>query len=203
MDAMLEVSGKLGLPDQDLFGRIIAMPDVLCVEEGEEDQAAVRALLAQAMDEAFQQIVTMRLAEGNRLCADLICKLDCLAALVERISERAPRVVEEYRTKLHRRLADLLNGEIDEARFQTEVAVFADRAAIDEELVRLRSHIAHIREIAATPEPAGRKLDFLAQELNREVNTIGSKALDGEIATLVISAKGEIEKIREQVQNIE
>ena len=109
----------------------------------------------------------------------------------------------EYRAKLQQRIAALTEGEIDEARLLTEVAIFADRAAIDEELVRLKSHAAAIRETAALAEPVGRKLDFLVQELNREVNTIGSKASDTAIAQAVVSAKGEIEKLREQVQNVE
>ena len=202
-DAIETVGTALGMPGQDIFREIIGMPDVLCVEEGEEDQEAVRGLLSEALSQALDQILRMRQTEGDRLSSDLLQKVDGLEELVNQIRTRAPLVVEEYRTKLHRRLTDLLNGEIDEIRFQMEVAIFADKAAIDEELVRLGSHIAHIREIAAAPGTAGRKLDFLAQELNREINTIGSKASDGEIASLVITAKGEIEKIREQVQNIE
>lgn len=202
-DAIAEIGKALDVSEHDMFREIVSMPDVLCIEEGEEDQEAVRTLLRAALESALNQIVGMRQLEGERLSRDLLQKVDGLEVLVNQIGTRAPAVVDEYRTKLHRRLTDLLNGEIDEARFQTEVAIFADKAAIDEELVRLGSHIAHIREIVAGPETAGRKLDFLAQELNREVNTIGSKASDGEIASLVIAAKGEIEKIREQVQNIE
>ena len=112
-------------------------------------------------------------------------------------------VFEEYRAKLHQRISSLLEGELDETRFATEVALFADRAAIDEELVRLVSHIGQIRATVELDEPVGRKLDFLVQELNREVNTIGSKASDAAIAQAVVQAKGEIEKLREQVQNVE
>ena len=130
-------------------------------------------------------------------------KLDAIDGLRESIATRAPTVVEEYRAKLSQRLSALLSGDIDEARFATEVAIFADRAAIDEELVRLSSHMAQLRATAELDEPVGRKLDFLVQELNREVNTIGSKASDAQIAGCVVAAKGEIEKLREQVQNIE
>lgn len=202
-EAIGEIRQALDEPEQSVLREILAMPDVLSVVEGEEDQDAVRGLVRRALEETLGQILIMREAEGRRLAADLMLKVDTLSGIVEAISARAPRVVEEYRTKLHRRLQDLLNGELDESRFQTEVAIFADKAAIDEELVRLRAHIVHIHDIVAGTEPAGRKLDFLAQELNREVNTIGSKASDGEIASMVIAAKAEIEKIREQVQNFE
>jgi len=202
-EAIGEIRQALGEPEQSVLREILAMPDVLSVVEGEEDQDAVRGLVRRALEETLGQILIMREAEGKRLASDLMLKVDTLSGIVEAISARAPLVVEEYRTKLHRRLQDLLNGELDESRFQTEVAIFADKAAIDEELVRLRAHIVHIHDIVAGTEPAGRKLDFLAQELNREVNTIGSKASDGEIASMVIAAKAEIEKIREQVQNFE
>ncbi|MBO5534421.1 MAG: YicC family protein [Clostridia bacterium] len=202
-EAIGEIRQALDEPQQSVLREILAMPDVLSVVEGEEDQDAVRGLVRRALEETLGQILIMREAEGRRLASDLMLKVDTLSGIVEAISARAPLVVEEYRTKLHRRLQDLLNGELDESRFQTEVAIFADKAAIDEELVRLRAHIVHIHDIVAGTEPAGRKLDFLAQELNREVNTIGSKASDGEIASMVIAAKAEIEKIREQVQNFE
>lgn len=202
-EAIGEIRQALDEPEQSVLREILAMPDVLSVVEGEEDQDAVRGLVRRALEETLGQILIMREAEGKRLASDLMLKVDTLSGIVEAISARAPLVVEEYRTKLHRRLQDLLNGELDESRFQTEVAIFADKAAIDEELVRLRAHIVHIHDIVAGTEPAGRKLDFLAQELNREVNTIGSKASDGEIASMVIAAKAEIEKIREQVQNFE
>lgn len=179
------------------------LPDVLTVSERQEDQDALRALLQHALEKALDQLCAMRELEGANMRADILSKMDAIASLREQIASRAPRVVEEYREKLRARLGALLSGELDEARFATEVAIFADRAAIDEELVRLGSHIAQIRETAAMQEPVGRKLDFLVQELNREVNTIGSKASDAQIAQHVVAAKGEIEKLREQVQNIE
>ena len=179
------------------------LPDVLTVSEKQEDQDALRALLQHALEKALDQLCAMRELEGANMRADILSKMDAIASLREQIASRAPRVVEEYREKLRARLGALLSGELDEARFATEVAIFADRAAIDEELVRLGSHIAQIRETAAMQEPVGRKLDFLVQELNREVNTIGSKASDAQIAQHVVAAKGEIEKLREQVQNIE
>ena len=179
------------------------LPDVLSVQEREEDQDAVRALFERALAGALDALIAMREREGERLRGDVLEKLDALGALREKIAERAPGVVEDYRERLSQRLAQMLSGEIDEARLATEVAIFADRAAIDEELVRLGSHIAQVRETVELAEPVGRKLDFLVQELGREVNTIGSKAQDTEIAQCVVQAKGEIEKLREQVQNIE
>ena len=179
------------------------LPDVLSVQEREEDQDAVRALFERALAGALDALIAMREREGERLRGDVLEKLDALGALREKIAARAPGVVEDYRERLSQRLAQMLSGEIDEARLATEVAIFADRAAIDEELVRLGSHIAQVRETVELAEPVGRKLDFLVQELGREVNTIGSKAQDTEIAQCVVQAKGEIEKLREQVQNIE
>ena len=134
---------------------------------------------------------------------DILDKISKIEGIRDAIAVRAPLVVEEYRIKLKERIAALTEGEVDEARLLTEIAIFADRAAIDEELVRLLSHTAQIRKTVELSEPVGRKLDFLVQELNREVNTIGSKAMDAEIAQYVVQAKGEIEKLREQVQNIE
>ena len=162
-----------------------------------------RALFERALEGALDGLIGMREQEGERMCEDILEKIGNIERLRDGIAERAPLVVCEYRDKLQQRIAALTEGEIDEARLMTEVAIFADRAAIDEELVRLKSHAAAIRETAALAEPVGRKLDFLVQELNREVNTIGSKASDTAIAQAVVSAKGEIEKLREQVQNVE
>lgn len=179
------------------------LPDVLAVQESEEDQDAVRALFCRALDGAIDSLIAMREREGEQMQADAMEKLAAIDALREQIARRAPCVVEDYRDKLRARVSQLLEEEIDEARLAMEVALFADRAAIDEELVRLHSHIAQARDAAGQREPAGRKLDFLVQEMGREINTIGSKAQDAQIAALVIAAKGELEKLREQVQNIE
>lgn len=180
-----------------------SMPDVLTVQEREEDQDAVRALFERALDGALDGLCAMREREGENLRRDLLEKADNLEALRAQIALRAPQVVDEYRDKLRQRMAALVEGEIDEARLLTEIALFADRAAIDEELVRLLSHIGQLRAAAGEGQSVGRKLDFLTQEMGREVNTIGSKASDAEIARLVVAAKGEIEKLREQVQNVE
>lgn len=201
--ALGELAAAVGR-DADLpLAEYARMPDVLTVQEKDEDQQAVRALFVRALDGALDGLIQMREQEGERMRADMLEKLNAIDGLRETIAARAPAVVEEYREKLSQRIAALTDGELDEARLLTEVALFADRAAIDEELVRLKSHLDALRDTAQMAEPVGRKLDFLVQELNRETNTIGSKASDTAIAQAVVAAKGEIEKLREQVQNIE
>ncbi len=146
----------------------------------------------------------MRLSEGKRLAKDLNCKIDLVKQLVCQIEERAPYVIDEYRQRLQERLKDLLQGtSLNQERFEAEVAIFADRCTIDEEIVRLFSHVDQFRQSLNQNEPIGRKLDFLIQEMNREVNTIGSKANDLFITQLVLKLKSELERIREQVQNLE
>jgi len=201
--AVGELSAALGRESDLPLSDYTRLPDVLTVQEKEEDQQTVRALFERALCGALDGLVTMREQEGERMRADILEKIGNIERIRDRVAERAPLVVADYRDKLHQRIAALTEGEIDEARLITEVAIFADRAAIDEELVRLLSHAAAIRAAAEMTEPVGRKLDFLVQELNREVNTIGSKASDTMIAQAVVSAKGEIEKLREQVQNVE
>lgn len=201
--AVAELSAALGRESELPLSDYTRLPDVLTVQEKEEDQQAVRELFERALCGALDGLVTMREQEGERMCADILEKIGNIERIRERVAERAPLVVAEYRDKLHQRIAALTEGEIDEARLITEVAIFADRAAIDEELVRLLSHTTAIRATVELAEPVGRKLDFLVQELNREVNTIGSKASDTAIAQAVVEAKGEIEKLREQVQNVE
>ena len=201
--AVRELSLALGKEESLPLSDYVRLPDVLTVEERDEDQAAVRSLFERALDGALLELSAMREREGEAMRADILEKTANVASIRDGIALRAPLVVEEYRAKLHQRIASLLEGELDEARFATKVALFADRAAIDEELVRLVSHIGQIRATVELAEPVGRKLDFLVQELNREVNTIGSKASDAAIAQAVVQAKGEIEKLREQVQNVE
>ncbi|MED9820628.1 MAG: YicC/YloC family endoribonuclease [Christensenellales bacterium] len=201
--ALEELAAAVGR-DADLpLAEYARLPDVLTVQEKDEDQQAVRELFVRALDGALDGLIQMREQEGERMRADMLEKLDAIDGLRETIAVRAPMVVNEYREKLSQRIAALTDGELDEARLLTEVALFADRAAIDEELVRLKSHLDALRDTTQMAEPVGRKLDFLVQELNRETNTIGSKASDTAIAQAVVAAKGEIEKLREQVQNIE
>ena len=156
------------------------------------------------MTEAIENLKAMRFKEGERLKLDLSSRMDTMTGYAEAIEQRAPAVVEEYRTRLTARIEELLGEtEVDRARLATEVAIFADRAAIDEEIVRLNTHLVHFRELLEAKEPVGRKMDFLVQEMNRECNTIGSKANDGELTNIVLLCKAEIEKLREQIQNIE
>ena len=192
-----DVPGELSVTD------FIRLPDVLSIIEAEEDQQAVRELFVSAIRGALTSLVKMRRDEGEHLKKDILDKLNRINQIRESISKRAPEIVKGYQEKLAQRLAKLVDGQIDESRFITEVAIFADRAAIDEELVRLESHVLQVRNTVGENNPVGKKLDFLVQEMNREFNTIGSKAMDAEIAQLVVEAKGEIEKLREQVQNVE
>ncbi len=184
---------------------LLRFPDVLTVTEAQEDQEAVCALCREAVSQAAEELIAMREREGEKLANDLLERAKVLEAIRNRIDERAPLVVRDYQEKLRARIAELLDGaaEVDESRLVAEVAYFADKANITEELVRLESHIAQLRAMLTGTEPAGRKLDFIVQEMNREMNTIGSKAADLTILNAVIEGKAEIEKIREQVQNIE
>ena len=202
-EALCQLAAAVGKDADVPLTDYARLPDVLTVQEKEEDQGTVRELFHRALDGALDALIAMREDEGARMKADVLEKIGNIEVIRDKVAERAPLVVSEYRDKLHQRIAQLTDGEIDEARLITEVAIFADRAAIDEERVRLKSHTAAIRDTVELSEPVGRKLDFLVQELNREVNTIGSKASDTMIAQAVVSAKGEIEKLREQVQNDE
>lgn len=182
----------------------LRLPDVCSVVEEEEDRDAVTALMDNTLALAVEELIGMRRVEGERLCKDLLARLETVLSLRAAIAERAPAVVENYRTKLNERVASVLSSqEIDGARLATEVALFADKANIDEELVRLMSHVEAARELLENGTAVGRKMDFIVQEMNREFNTIGSKANDKDITALVIEGKAEIEKIREQVQNLE
>jgi uncharacterized protein (TIGR00255 family) len=179
-------------------------PDVFRVEREETDPDAVTRDLSAVTQEAVSAFNTMRAGEGSRLADDLLGKLDNLAALAEKVAARAPVTVAEYRARLEQRMRDVLaDTSIDEGRILMEAALFADKTAVDEELVRLGSHLSQARGLLAAGGAVGRKLDFLIQELNREVNTIGSKGNDLEMARLVVEMKAEIEKIREQAQNLE
>lgn len=204
INAGKKASEFTGLPCDVTLSVALRYPDVLTVTEAEEDQELLTQLAAEAASAAADELVRMREVEGARLCADLLQRGDVLKGIVERIAERAPLVVIDYQQRLHERIAELLgDAAVDESRLAMEVAVFADRASITEELVRLKSHLVQMETMLSSKEATGRKLDFLVQEMNREINTIGSKASDLEIANLVIAGKAEIEKIREQVQNIE
>lgn len=204
LSAAKECSEKFGLRNDLSVASALRLPDVIDVVEAEEDREAVIELLRKALDKACSELIGMRKAEGERLCGDLLSRLDTLITIRAGIEERAPLVVEDYRNKLNERISAILgSAEVDMARLATEVALFADKANVDEELVRLLSHVTAARELLTNGDSIGRKMDFIVQEMNREFNTIGSKANDKEITALVIEGKAEIEKIREQVQNLE
>ena len=193
-----------GIPNDMTVSKLLACPDVVTEEEPEIDEEALWELTRDALAEAGEMFLAARKAEGARLAEDLQEKLDGLENLLERVTERAPAVLEEYRAGLKEKTKELLgDAQLDEARLAQEVLLFADRICTDEEAVRLKSHIRAVRDALAKAEPVGRRLDFLAQEMNREANTILSKSGDLETTELAVSMKTEIEKIREQIQNIE
>lgn len=204
LTAARKAAAQYELKDDISLSTAMRFPDVTDVIEAEEDRDAVAALAREAVLRAVTALKRMRAGEGERLCNDLLNRVTTVESIAAKIDTRAPFVVEEYRTKLSERIESMLGGvEVDRTRLATEVALFADKASINEELVRLASHVTEMRKVLGSDEAAGRRLDFVVQEMNREFNTIGSKANDAEITNLVIAGKGEIEKIREQVQNIE
>jgi uncharacterized protein (TIGR00255 family) len=204
LQALRELAGDTGLPDDVSLLGLARFPEIFSLEKPTEDADAVWNAVRQVTAVALDNLVAMRESEGARLCEDILRRLAVLEEMTAVIEQRSPQTVAEYRDRLFEKLSVLLaDRSVDDARVLTEAAIFADRVAVAEETVRLRSHIAQYREILSGGGAVGRKLDFLTQELNREVNTIGSKAQDAQIATVVIELKSEIEKIREQIQNIE
>lgn len=204
ISAVEALRDKYGLRDDISVSLISKYPDVLKVEQAEEDEELLWSMLKVAAEKALDSLIRMREIEGEGLRNVLNERADYIESVVDDISKRAPEVPKEYKLKLTARLKDLLEQQaIDENRLAAEVAIFADRCSIDEELVRLSSHIGQLREALMMNQPVGRKLDFLVQEMNREINTIGSKANDLAITKNVVEVKSEIEKIREQIQNIE
>jgi len=179
-------------------------PDILTVEKEPEDQDLLLAQVLSVLDLALADFNAMREREGARLAVDVLNRAIAVERLVGLVEERSPQTVSDYRARLEAKMQEVLQGvQVDEARILTEAAIFADKVAVDEETVRLRSHIAQLRELLSCGGAVGRKLDFLIQEFNREANTIGSKCVDIEITRHVVDIKAEIEKMREQVQNLE
>jgi len=204
INAVRFLKDNYGLQDDISTSLISRFPDVLKVEKAEEDVDEIWEGLKVALDEAIDCVIKMRENEGEELKNDLLKKAAYVECLVGEISERAPEVVKDYKQRLETRIKELLEQQtIDESRLAMEVAIFADRCSIDEELVRIKSHINQLKEILDMDQPIGRKLDFLIQEMNREINTIGSKANDLLITKNVIEIKREIKKIREQIKNVE
>lgn len=204
IDAVRAIAEKYGLPIDLTAQSVSRFPDVLSVEKRDVDAETLSEGLRVILEEALQDFDRMRLREGEKLRDDVLSRLKIIDALVSKVEEKAPQTVEEYRRRLEQKMADVLGAAgIDENRILAEAALFADHVAVDEETVRLRSHMAQLDGMIRGESPIGRKIDFLVQEFNREANTIGSKCQNTEIAYVVVDLKSEIEKIREQIQNIE
>jgi len=202
--AMKELQAELGLPLEITLAQLAALPGVLVCEEPEENVEEWWPFIEEALARALESLLAMRTAEGARLVQDLKERLHRIAELNRQIEARSPLVVAEYRNRLQQRLQEwLAGGPLDEARLAAEAAIFAERSDINEEVVRLNSHLAQMHSFLLLEGAVGRRLDFLLQEMNREINTIASKAGDLEIGRAVVEVKSELEKLREQVQNIE
>ncbi len=204
MSCLEKIRDRYDIIDNISVSLIARFPEIITLDKKEEDLEEIWKNLKYPLNDAVDALVSMREKEGKKLHEDIVSKCESIEELVNKVEERAPFVVEDYKGRLENRLQELLeNANIEENRIATEVAVFADKASIDEELVRLNSHIIQLKETLKKEEPIGRKLDFIIQEMNREANTICSKASDLQIINLVINIKNYIEKIREQTQNIE
>lgn len=202
--ALRELKEEYSLPDEVSLSLLARCPDLLSVRKAQEDEDALWAAVAEVAEAAIESFLEMRKSEGVRLQKDILEKAGHLEALVDEVEKITPETVAEYRERLQTKIEEMLGANhFDEQRVLTEVAVFADKVAVDEETVRLRSHIRQLRQLSESEEPVGRKIDFLVQEMNREANTIGSKSVNSKIAYLVVDMKSEIEKIREQIQNVE
>lgn len=204
-NALRQLAGEIGSNQELSLDTLARLPEVLSLQEGELTDDEIWALLEPALEQAMAGLIAMREREGALLAADLAERIDRIEAFRSAAAARAPVVVEEYRQRLTRRLEELLppTNPVDPQRLAQEVALFADRADITEEIQRLASHIDQFRQALRSDEAVGRKLDFLVQELGREINTIASKANDAALTAAVVAAKSELEKIREQVQNLE
>lgn len=202
--ALAELAKICGKPFAPTPVELARFPEVLTVTKAEEDLESVTAHICKVLDGALEAFNAMRRTEGEKLAADISGRLDTIETLTGRVEARSPETVTEYRRKLTARMEEVLqNASIEPQRILTEAAIFADKVAVDEETVRLRSHLAQLRTMLNADEPMGRKLDFLIQEVNRESNTIASKCCDVSIAQVAVDLKAEVEKIREQVQNVE
>lgn len=204
IDALRNSAEELDLEDDLTLSNIMRLPDIFTVVKVSEDEEVIWNQVKSAAEKALERFVDMRVTEGMKMYDDIVSRLNFLEDSVGKIEVQSPNTAKAYEERLYAKIKEMLaDRNIDEQRIVTEVAVFSEKTAIDEETVRLRSHISQFRNLINSDEPVGRKLDFLVQELNREVNTIGSKAQDLYITKLVVDMKSEIEKIREQIQNIE
>ncbi|MGX8702477.1 YicC/YloC family endoribonuclease [Caproiciproducens sp.] len=204
VNALRELAQRYNLRDDISVGTVSRYSDIFTVHKAPEDEQIIWDSVRQVTDRALTAFLKMRETEGERLKADVLQRAESILQTVGKIEERSPQTVSEYQQKLTQKLTELLSdSNIDEQRILTETAIFADKIAVSEETVRLRSHFEQFSNMLNSNEAIGRKLDFIVQEMNREANTIGSKCIDSQIAYMVVDIKAEIEKIREQIQNIE
>ena len=204
VEALRKANETIGLNDDLSLSQLIRLPDIFNVVKTTEDEEIIWNLAKSVAEEALNNFVSMRETEGQKMKDDIKSRLGYISELVSKVEERSPMVTEAYRERLYNKISEILNDKkIDEQRILTEAAIFSEKTAVDEETVRLKSHIQQFTSLLDSSEAVGRKLDFLIQEFNRESNTIGSKAQDVEITRIVVELKSEIEKIREQIQNIE
>ena len=202
--ALRAIQEELSLLDDLSLSTVMRIPDAFTVVKEEADEEQLWEDLKTVAEEALANFITMRETEGERMKEDISKRLDTIEGNVEIVEQRSPMIAEAYRKRLYDKMCEVLDGKgFDENRILLEAGIFSEKTAVDEETVRLRSHIAQFREMLESGEPIGRKLDFLVQEMNRETNTIGSKVQDIEVTKIVVDQKSEIEKIREQIQNIE
>ena len=204
IEALRSVKEEFGLTDDLALSNVLRIPDAFTVVKTETDEEQLWEDIKSTAEEALEHFISMRENEGARMKQDVLSRLAKIEEWVGVVETRSPQVVEDYRKRLYDKMCELLSSSnIDENRILLEAGIFSEKTAVDEETVRLRSHIAQFRSMLESGEPVGRKLDFLVQEMNRETNTIGSKVQDIEVTRIVVDLKGEIEKIREQIQNIE
>jgi uncharacterized protein (TIGR00255 family) len=198
-----QVKSRYSIDEEVSLQEFLARPELITVEEKEDENKEIEVLVLQAVEEAAQQLKQMRDSEGTELLKDFQFHLGQFKDRLIKLTSHAPLVVEQYRERLVKRMKELADDTADESRILTEVVIFADKSDITEELTRLNSHLVQFHHTLQSAEPIGRKLDFMIQEMNREVNTIGSKANDSSISTLVVELKTILEKLREQIQNVE
>ncbi len=199
-----EIRQKFSAKDDISVTEIAKYPCVINVEEKEQDEEEIWKTLVQAVEKAILGLIQMRCKEGKKLTDDVISRAEELDSLINEVEKHSLNLIDDYKERLNQRISELtLDVEVDQSRLAQEVAIYADKVGIDEEIVRFKSHIKQLKDTAIKNEPVGRKMDFIVQEMNREVNTIGSKSTKLEITNLVVELKTVIEKIREQIQNIE
>ncbi len=204
LKAVQSTADKYGISGEVTAFNLVRLPEVLSADKTDADRGVLTRAITAVLSQALTEFDAMRTREGNKLYEDVAGKLDNIEAMVAEVVRRSPETVAEYREKLLSRMKEVLaDAAVDESRILQEAAIYADKVAVDEEMVRLKSHIAQFRLLLEGGSPVGRKLDFLVQEMNREANTTGSKCADSSIARTVIDMKAELEKIREQIQNIE